>query len=221
MPPKFKGVKKSLCDDADAGPPPIAAPAVAPKAAAAPKSKKRGRGDTAAVPGQPLAGATLAVTLYAESAVSESDDSFKSLIKRVTALGGKYSATVHKRCTFVVATAAAVDQRTQRIRKALKFNVPVVTPAFIDACEASSARPAHAAFVLAVAAEAPAAAKKGGAAEGASADQGEDSADGPRPKKAKKLRGDKWTGAQKVDLGCCCSCHDEGKASCDWCLHAH
>jgi hypothetical protein len=25
----------------------------------------------------------------------------------------------------------------------------------------------------------------------------------------------------KIELGCCCSCHDENKPHCDWCVHLH
>ena len=30
-----------------------------------------------------------------------------------------------------------------------------------------------------------------------------------------------WAGAVTYDGGCSCACHDEGKASCEWCAHLH
>ena len=65
--------------------------------------------------------------------------SFASVRSRAEALGGTYSATVHRNVHVLLASAGAVERKTQRVRKAAKLGVAVVdaTP-FLDACEAGA-----------------------------------------------------------------------------------
>lgn len=55
--------------------------------------------------------------------------SFADVTARCAALGGKYSATVHKRVAVLLATPGAVERRTQRVRKAAKLGVAIVDAA--------------------------------------------------------------------------------------------
>ena len=131
--------------------------------------------------------------------------SFADVAARCAALGGKYSATVHKRVAVLLATPGAVERRTQRVRKAAKLGVAIVDAAsYLRACDGGrrpdaadhALRPADGA---APAVEPPAACPK-----------------------AVDINSDAyWAGAVTYDGGCSCACHDEGKASCEWCAHLH
>ena len=57
----------------------------------------------------------------------------EALSTEVRALGGRVSATVHRKVAFLLATAEAVDRETQRVRKAWRFGVAVVRPEFLQA----------------------------------------------------------------------------------------
>ena len=131
--------------------------------------------------------------------------SFADVTARCAALGGKYSATVHKKVAVLLATPGAVERRTQRVRKAAKLGVAIVDAAsYLRACDGGrrpdaadhALRPADGA---APAVEPPAACPK-----------------------AVDINSDAyWAGAVTYDGGCSCACHDEGKASCEWCAHLH
>ena len=127
--------------------------------------------------------------------------SFASVRSRAEALGGTYSATVHRNVNVLLASAGAVERRTQRVRKAAKLGVAIVdaTP-FLDACETGVFdTAAHALRV------ADADADGGG---GKAVDLNDDAC---------------WVGSSKFDGGCSCACHDVPGAPpfCDWCAEYH
>ena len=127
--------------------------------------------------------------------------SFASVRSRAEALGGTYSATVHRNVNVLLASAGAVERRTQRVRKAAKLGVAVVdaTP-FLDACETGAFDTgAHALRV------ADADADGGG---GKAVDLNDDAC---------------WVGSAKFDGGCSCACHDVPGAPpfCEWCEEYH
>ena len=127
--------------------------------------------------------------------------SFASVRSRAEALGGTYSATVHRNVHVLLASAGAVARKTQRVRKAAKLGVAVVDAApFLDACEAGTFdADAHALRV------ADADADGGG---GKAVDLNDDAC---------------WVGSSKYDGGCSCACHDVPGAPpfCDWCEEYH
>ena len=127
--------------------------------------------------------------------------SFASVRSRVEALGGTYSATVHRNVHVLLASAGAVARRTQRVRKAAKLGVAVVDAApFLDACETGVFDTA--AHSLRVA---DADADGGG---GKAVDLNDDAC---------------WVGSAKYDGGCSCACHDVPGAPpfCEWCEEYH
>ena len=127
--------------------------------------------------------------------------SFASVRSRAEALGGTYSATVHRNVHVLLASAGAVERKTQRVRKAGKLGVAVVDAGpFLDACEAGAFdAAAHALRV------ADADADGGG---GKAVDLNDDAC---------------WVGSSKYDGGCSCACHDVPGAPpfCDWCEEYH
>ena len=164
-------------------------------------AERDGGAAAAAVDGGAAAGAS-----DAEGHASSANGfSFADVAARCAALGGKYSATVHKKVAVLLATPGAVERRTQRVRKAAKLGVAIVDAAsYLRACDGGrrpdaadhALRPADGA---APAVEPPAACPK-----------------------AVDINSDAyWAGAVTYDGGCSCACHDEGKASCEWCAHLH
>eukprot|EP00300_Choanocystis_sp_HF-7_P039053 c56871_g1_i1.p1 GENE.c56871_g1_i1~~c56871_g1_i1.p1 ORF type:complete len:116 (+),score=30.27 c56871_g1_i1:64-411(+) len=51
----------------------------------------------------------------------------KRLVDLIVANGGKVCGLVHKRVSALVADKQAVKQNTQRVRKAVKFGIPIVS----------------------------------------------------------------------------------------------
>ena len=127
--------------------------------------------------------------------------SFASVRSRAEAVGGTYSATVHRNVNVLLASAGAVERKTQRVRKAAKLGVVIVDAGpFLDACEAGAFDAgAHALRV------ADADADGGG---GKAVDLNDDAC---------------WVGSSKYDGGCSCACHDVPGAPpfCDWCEEYH
>ena len=127
----------------------------------------------------------------------ESSAVASSVRSRAEALGGTYSATVHRNVHVLLASAGAVERKTQRVRKAAKLGVAIVDAApFLDACEAGAFdADAHALRV------ADADADGGG---GKAVDLNDDAC---------------WVGSSKYDGGCSCACHDVPGAPpfCEWC----
>lgn len=178
-----------------------------------PAKRARRGGDTpAGTAEQPLRGVKFAVSVDASGRGGDGggdggDDSdgdavnFASVRSRGIALGGTYCATVHKRVAVLLASDAAARRRTQRVRKASKVGVPVVDAVgYLDAC-GDGAAPDAETYALYVA---PAAAVL---------------AAGETRGKLDANAG--WDGSTTYDGGCCCSCHDGGAASCEWCAASH
>jgi hypothetical protein len=88
----------------------------------------------------PLAGVVLACSSYqagddaSNTGTLVSGRTYDSLRDQAKALGAKVSGILHKNVAALVATAEACSQGTQRVRKALRFSVPIVSPAWLDAC---------------------------------------------------------------------------------------
>jgi hypothetical protein len=55
---------------------------------------------------------------------------------------------VHKRVSYLVCTEDAVTRNTQRVRKAAKFNVTVVSPAFVEDAVKSGTVPCAADYAV-------------------------------------------------------------------------
>ncbi|GBG31610.1 Poly ADP-ribose polymerase 1 [Hondaea fermentalgiana] len=169
---------------------------------------------------------------------TEGDDAkalgFDELRTLIEDAGGKMSGILHKRVFALVASERAVRRRSQKVRKAVKFNVPVVSEAFLTACAEAKACVAVDPYLREVPEAEPTSAS--------------DNTDTKKDKKSKKSKKDKKSKKSKkskaddfeviedgsdsaettaiapvleVDLGCCCSCHDEGKPSCEWCEKHH
>ena len=69
------------------------------------------------------------------SALVEEDAlNFKRMQNMVEKVGATLSNTVHKRVGFVVSTKDAFKGKTQRIRKAIKYKIPIVEVTWLQEC---------------------------------------------------------------------------------------
>ncbi|KAJ1493392.1 hypothetical protein T484DRAFT_1768401, partial [Baffinella frigidus] len=88
--------------------------------------------------GGPLEGAVISVTgNFDRQAASPPIPTPAALGRAVRRAGGRIDALVHKNLTFLVADANSLQLNTQRVRKAAKFHVPIVSEKFILACIAA------------------------------------------------------------------------------------
>lgn len=164
-------------------------------------------------------GKLFACTTKGDDGDADSDDQRKvdgpavtySQIKElVEGAGGKISSLLHKRVFALIATDRATCRRTQRVRKALKYDIPIVSTDFVTKSLAAKQCLNVSDFVLDVAPETEAESAKRVAKE--------------QSGKARELLLSALQDAPQakvVDLGCCCSCHDSGKLECDWCTKHH
>lgn len=133
--------------------------------------------------------------------------SFDEIKANIEKAGGKVSGILHKKVFALIASDRAVRRRSQKVRKAVKYNVPVVKVAFLDACIAAKSLVAKEPFLHEVPEEDSVVRKAPAFAIVENAEEDSESLT-PKP-------------VIEIDLGCCCSCHDAGKASCEWCEAHH
>jgi hypothetical protein len=163
-------------------------------------SKKRRR--------SPLAGKSLAVSTLSEVSDEVTPESYKKVIALCHKSGAKTTNQVHKRLFCVVATQAAVEGNTQRVRKAWKLGIPVVLLPWIIACERAGKFISIDGFV--------APRKEVTKSERLQA-RAERESQNEVARSAEAGEGD-WS--TTVDLGCCCLCHESnaGVTECVWCV---
>lgn len=167
-----------------------------------------------------LTGLTIAATSYR-------DGVFATLVEQGKRAGAEVSGTVHRRVHAVVATASAVLNQTQRVRKARDRGVPVVTPEWL-AASVNAGEPLSTADFQHNLQDRRSASAPGGSTHrnkvgiaceicmGLGRSSNALALQRPRTENTDATRV-----GHIVDFGCCCSCHDEGHASCSWCHEYH
>lgn len=83
----------------------------------------------------PLKDMVLGITTFGAS-------NYETTKEIICKLGGRVSNSIHKRVAFVVGTPAAITQNTQRVRKACKYKIPIVTTSFLQHAEETGLLPA-------------------------------------------------------------------------------
>jgi len=139
-----------------------------------------------------------------EDSVPDKDFNHDHLRQLIEARGGSVSPMLHKRVSVFLATEIAVTKNSQRIRKAVKYGVPVVKIEYLNACLEAS-------MMLDV------------------EDFAFDSDLFMKPNSKKVIKNVVHSPSKEftkyaprvIDLGCCCSCHDSGKSDCSWCAPLH
>ncbi|CAM9213156.1 unnamed protein product, partial [Ascophyllum nodosum] len=84
----------------------------------------------------------------------------KQLETTIKSNGASVSAIIHKRVSFVVCTQGAVKDNTQKVRKANKHGIPLVSQDFLAECAKAKRVVDHTAFLIVAGPSATAAAPK-------------------------------------------------------------
>ena len=144
----------------------------------------------------------------------DDDQNYKGLLSLCQSGGAKVGSQVHKKVFCVVATINAIEGKTQRVRKAWKKGIPVVQVEWVRKClregrllpfgdnlvAASSSSPPNKNVMSSIE-------RKGATLETTADDDDADYHIGVSSKET------------SLDLGCCCVCHETGKADCEWCIN--
>jgi hypothetical protein len=162
------------------------------KTAKGPKTSKKNK--------LPLVGLTLAIsTLDVKGQQHENRDlSYKTIQKLCIELGAKVTGQAHKRVSALLCTVTSLENATQRVRKAVKHDIPLIDVAWLYECQKQQKRiPLEGDYVLdkSLVSEK----KKEG---GCNPDYEE------VPEKG-------WS--EPVEFGCCCVCHENMDPECPWC----
>mmetsp|Transcript_27141 Transcript_27141/g.43592 ORF Transcript_27141/g.43592 Transcript_27141/m.43592 type:complete len:225 (+) Transcript_27141:205-879(+) len=88
-----------------------------------------------------------------EAKESDGEYTYAKLKEMIELGGGTVSGIVHKRIFALVTTEGAVERKTQRIRKALKYDVPVVGVSFVESCVKEAKPLGTSGFVLEIPAD--------------------------------------------------------------------
>lgn len=130
---------------------------------------------------------------------SDSGLSYKELAALCHSAGAEVTSMVHKRVFCLIVTDAAAVQHTQRIRKAQKYGIPIVSVTWLAECLSQHQIIPFQRFEFEPSGRAPdivSAAVKPTKSE-SSAEMSE----------------------RTVELGCCCLCHEHGTSdTCEWCV---
>lgn len=156
-------------------------------------------------PSSLLQGKLVAVSTLVEASSEESPEGYSQIVSLCKDLGAQTTGQVHRRVDAVIATQSAVEGNTQRVRKAWKKGIPVVSPAWIRTCMKEGRSVGMGPFLQ--------------------TQPVENHRSQPRKQaKAVPCSGDSvpvekdesWV----VDLGCCCVCHEAASdpTDCSWCV---
>jgi hypothetical protein len=169
-----------------------------------PKRLKRSR---------PFSGKVIAVSTLADSSAETSPDNFTNVMKLCKEAGAQTSNQVHKKTFCLVASESAVTGATQRVRKAWKKGIPVVDVAWVHYCVDDGCLRPFGDFLVQPNSSPSKKKTKVGAGGTKSAPVGKDA----HGKDNAEDEG--WS--EKIDLGCCCVCHETRATDvtdCEWCV---
>jgi hypothetical protein len=156
----------------------------------------------------------------------DTPESYSSLVEMCVGGGAVTSPQVHRRVSCVVATSCAVLGNTQRVRKARKLSIPVVSVAWLrDSLQAGVPLPFDTYGLLPSRSAREEAERVDKPAAGARFDRSlGDGSVGKEKVSSHKTEASESLREVVVELGCCCACHDGhdgvGGASedCPWCV---
>jgi hypothetical protein len=156
----------------------------------------------------PLRGAIVAVSTQSSGSANETVLTYKSVCALCIQAGASISGQVHQKVDYVIATVEAAGQGpghppTQRVRKAWKRHIPVASVEWLrECCKEGRLIPLDQRYLWNEidSAHAHVAIQQNRAV-------------------GKLASVERNEGVErKIDLGCCCVCHDEGSKDCKWCV---
>lgn len=140
----------------------------------------------------PLNGKTIAVSaLQGDSSI---DISSSTIIELCKSAGAQYTAQVHRKIYCLVATPSAVKGATQRVRKAWRRKIPIVSVDWVKQCIQTEKLIPMKDYLM----------------------------EGRREENESSMTStssqlDVVSEERTVELGCCCVCHETEAADCEWC----
>lgn len=147
----------------------------------------------------PLKGLTLAIsTLDVKGQQHENRDlSYKTIQSLCIELGAKVTGQAHKRVSALICTVTSLQNATQRVRKAIKHDIPLLDVAWLHECQKKEARIAFDEYLLD---------KK------LVSDKKKESGSNPDYEEVPEKG---WS--EPVAFGCSCVCHENLDPDCPWC----
>mmetsp|Transcript_18484 Transcript_18484/g.22638 ORF Transcript_18484/g.22638 Transcript_18484/m.22638 type:complete len:234 (+) Transcript_18484:124-825(+) len=168
---------------------------------------------------RPLNGLVLAIsTLDVKGQKhTSSDSSYQAVAALCTELGAKVTPQVHKKVFAVICNTSAVNQLTQRVRKALKRKLSLLIDVeWIRQCKAQCDRVDHEKYLLDELAKTVMAKKEdiGNQQKNHTVTHHLPNDDDAEENTLNVNEG--WSEA--VSLDCCCVCHETDRNDCKWCV---
>lgn len=160
---------------------------------------------------KPLAGLVVSVSTLNEKGSGALELTYSSVVQICKELGAEVLGQVGKRVQYMICTDSAVRQATQRVRKAVKKNIPVVNVSWLEECRQEQCRVEIQDYRLdeeaAKSIESRHVQNEVANSNNISFEVAQDEI--PPGDAA-------WTDA--VALGCCCVCHENrAEKDCKWC----
>lgn len=150
---------------------------------------------------------------------SDADASFRAVSDLCVSLGASVSSQVCKRVNLLICTPSAVENATQRVRKAYKKRIPLVDMQWLHQCQRERQKVEIDDFRLDDKAKAAIESRASRLEEDASqleTKQNTTKNDDKSEVGEEPLPDAGWS--EPVSLGCCCVCHENGsEADCKWC----
>ena len=177
------------------------------------KRKKRKRARVRSFDSErPLAGVTISVSTLSDNTKSSTEttsNSYNDVCKLCRELGADVIELVCKRVNVLVCSEAAVRQATQRVRKAIKRNKPLVSVTWLEQCRKLGRKVDFEEYRLD---------KKAKDAIQNRMDRLRTEENNFDEDNFEAIPDSGWS--EPKDLGCCCVCHENGTtADCPWCVN--
>ncbi|MGK3759465.1 MAG: hypothetical protein ACI8RD_011782, partial [Bacillariaceae sp.] len=159
---------------------------------------------------RPLNGMTVSVSTLKDNSKKSSDSdspssSYNDVCQSCRDLGADVIDLVCKRVNILVCTEAAVRSATQRVRKAIKRNKPLVSVAWVDEVRTQGRMIDYEQYRLDKKAE-------------KSIQNRQDRLDSEHNNEEEIIPDDDAGWTEPKELGCCCVCHENGTTEdCEWC----
>lgn len=140
--------------------------------------------------------------------------SYKTVTETCRNLGAQISSQIHKRVHCVLCTESAVQQLTQRVRKAHKKHIPLVNVTWLEQCQEETRRFDFDKFLLPY----PDIPSTGSGDDGTNKQKAIKTPTADHGNSGEEATNDPNAGwSSPVELGCCCVCHEQNWEKCDWC----
>jgi hypothetical protein len=160
---------------------------------------------------RPFNGLVVSISTLNENRNSETEISYSSVAQTCKELGAEVLGQVGKRVQYMICTQSAVQQATQRLRKAFKKKIPIVDVSWLEECRVQRKRVDISDYKLDKEAEKAIQARQ---IQNEALESTNNVDEVPQDEIPPDDAG--WTDA--VTLGCCCVCHENrAEKDCRWC----